>query len=347
LVFLLKRKYFLFLLKLLLPQKKNLNLLYSLLKIYTRLAIHLFCREIKITNKQFLKNKGPLLLAVNHPNSFLDAVILDTLFDKPVYSLARGDAFNKKWIARILKALKILPVYREREGKEHLHRNYHTFDACIEIFKKDGIVLIFTEALCENEWHLRPLKKGAARLAATAWEEGIPLQVLPIGLNYSSFRLFGKNVHVNIGSTIIHEQLNNTIEEDGKLLNEVTENIDLQLKLMVYEIDAFDKKKQAEIFSNQVSSFRKILLAVPAAIGCITHSLLYWPVQKIIWEKCRHTGHYDSIVTGLLVLLYPLYLLGWAITGVYFTGSWYCLLVFVLFPFFAWSYVQLKQQTDR
>ncbi len=287
-----------------------------------------------------------MILAVNHPNSFLDAVILDTLFDEPVYSLARGDAFNNKWIALILRALKILPVYREREGKEHLHRNYHTFDACLEIFKKNGIVLIFTEALCENEWHLRPLKKGTARLASAAWEEGIPLQVLPIGLNYSSFRLFGKNVHVNIGDPITQDQLKSFTHEDGKLLNEVTENIEMQLKEMVYEIDIADKKKQAEIFNIPLSAFRKTLLAIPAVAGFITHCFLYWPVQAIIWKISGDTGHFDSIVTGVLFLIYPFYLLAWMTIGIYFTGSWYWLLILILFPFFAWSYVQLKKQTD-
>jgi 1-acyl-sn-glycerol-3-phosphate acyltransferase len=300
-----------------------------------------------VTNKQLLSCKGPLLLAVNHPNSFLDAVILDTLFDEPIYSLARGDAFNKKWIAKILRGLNILPVYREREGKEHLHRNYQTFDACLQIFKKNGIVLIFTEALCENEWHLRPLKKGTARLSATAWEQGIPLQVLPIGLNYSSFRLFGKNVHVNIGDPIIQEQLKSSIHEDGKLLNEVTENIEVQLKEMVYEIDVADKKKLAEIFNIPVPSLKKILLITPALAGVITHCFLFWPIQNIAWKKARHTGHFDSIVTGVLFLLYPFYLLAWIVAGICFTGSWYWLLVLILFPFFAWSYVQLKQQTDR
>ena len=321
-------------------------MLYSLLKIYARIVINIFCRKIQITNKQLLSSKGPLLLAVNHPNSVLDAVIVDTLFDQPVYSLARGDAFTKKWIARILKALKILPVYREREGKEHLHRNYDTFDACLEIFKKNGIVLIFTEALCENEWHLRPLKKGTARLAATAWEEGIPLHVLPIGLNYSSFRLLGKNVHVNIGDFITQRKLKNSVLEDGKLLNEVTENIEMQLKEIVYEIDAADKKKQAEIFTIPVSPFRKILLAIPAAAGFITHCFLYWPVQAIAWKKYSHSGHYDSIITGILFFLYPFYLLGWVIIGISFTASWYWLLVLILFPFFVWCYVQLKKQTD-
>jgi 1-acyl-sn-glycerol-3-phosphate acyltransferase len=322
-------------------------LLYSLLKIYARLAIHIFCRKILITNKQLLNSKGPLILAVNHPNSFLDAVILDTLFDEPIYSLARGDTFNKKWIAVILRALNMLPVYREREGKEYLYRNYDTFDACLTIFKKKGIVLIFTEALCENEWHLRPLKKGTARLAITAWEAGISLQVLPIGLNYSSFHLFGKNVHVNIGDPIIQEQLKNSINEAGKLLNEVTENIEMQLKERVYEIDAGDKKKQAEVFYLPLSPAKKIILAMPSLLGMFTHFFLYWPVKKIISKKLSGDGHFDSMVTGLLFVLYPFYLLAWIIAGIYFTGHWYWILVLIFFPFFAWSYVQLKRQTDK
>ena len=54
---------------------------------------------------------------------------------------------------------------------------------------------IFSEGKCINEWHLRPLKKGTARLAISSWEENIPLEVLPVGINYSSFRRFGKNVY--------------------------------------------------------------------------------------------------------------------------------------------------------
>jgi 1-acyl-sn-glycerol-3-phosphate acyltransferase len=322
-------------------------LLYSLFKIYSRLAIKIYCRKIVLSNQQLLNSNGPLILAVNHPNSVLDAVILDTLFDKPVHSLARGDSFKKKWIAAILRALKMLPVYREREGKENLVRNYGTFDDCLEIFKKNGIVLIFTEALCENEWHLRPLKKGTARLAASAWQQGIPLKILPVGLNYSSFQLFSKNVHINIGKFIIQTDLANDLNDNGKLLNELTDLIECQLKKLVYEIDSADVKKQVEIFAIPVPQVKKILLALPALAGIITHCLLYVPIQKIVWQKAKDTGHYDSIITGLLFLLYPFYLVAWILISFSITGSWFSLLIFILFPFFAWSYVQLKQQTDN
>lgn len=274
-------------------------------------------------------------------------MILDTLFDRSIYSLARGDAFSNKWIGRILKALKILPVYREREGKEYLHRNYDTFDACLQLFKRNGIVLIFTEALCENEWHLRPLKKGTARLAATAWEQNIPVSILPVGINYSSYKLFGKNIHLNLGETITVDQLTNKTNESGRLLNEVTDKIETQLRKMVYEIDKADKKKQTEIFRIPVSAIKRTLLFIPAIAGMITHFILYWPLKKLIWKRWKYSGHYDSMMTGILFLLYPVYILLITLCYLYFTKSLYFFLIVILLPFFAWSYVQLKAQTDQ
>src|SRR5882724_157459 len=62
------------------------KLLYQCLKVIVRLAIKIFCRKIIINKPEVLNEKGPLLLACNHPNSFLDGVIFDTLFKQPVYT---------------------------------------------------------------------------------------------------------------------------------------------------------------------------------------------------------------------------------------------------------------------
>ncbi len=169
---------------------------------YARLAIKIYCRRIVINKPEVLKAKGPLLLAANHPNSFLDGIILTTLFDEPVHSLARGDAFKHRWINKLLRRMRLLPVYRTSEGVENLEHNYTTFAACQEAFKENGIVLIFSEGRCENEWHLRPLKKGTARLAISSWQKNIPLNVIPVAFNYSSFKSFGKEVHLFFGETI-------------------------------------------------------------------------------------------------------------------------------------------------
>ena len=321
-------------------------MLYSILKIFARLFIHIFCRNIRINNKALLNTKGPVLLATNHPNSFLDAIILDTLFEQPIYALARGDAFKNKRTDAILRSLNMLPVYREREGTQNLQLNYNTFDDCINIFKKDGIVLIFSEALCENEWHLRPLKKGTARLAVATWQKDIPLKILPVGINYSSFYLFGKNVHINFGNFI--EQCDTTIafNENGKLLNDINLIIQQQLQQLVYEIPPEDKEQQARIFTVPVSRLKKILLALPAVIGYLLHFPLYYPANKIIKPKTFNTGHYDAVLNGLLLLTYPFYLLLLSLFTYWVMGGFWWIIVFLLAPVTAWSCVQLMQQTD-
>ena len=81
-----------------------------------------------INNKEYLSLKGPLLIAANHPNSFLDAIILSTIFKRPVYSLARGDAFVKPFYKKLLLSLNMFPVYRISEGVENLENNYETFE---------------------------------------------------------------------------------------------------------------------------------------------------------------------------------------------------------------------------
>lgn len=318
-------------------------MLYRLLKIPARMALPFHCRHIQINRPSMLQLRGPLLLACNHPNSFLDAIILASLFDEPVYSLARGDAFSNKWNAMLLRQLNILPVYRQREGASHLYKNYATFDACQEIFKQNGIVLIFSEALCENEWKLRPLRKGTARLAATAWEQNIPLKVLPVGINYSSFKLMGKNIHLNFGVPIEPEQ-NNVTKDSARLLSSITTGIEQQLQELVYDIDKADKKKQQEIFTVALPGIRRTILFIPALLGAALHFPLYFPVMKLVQSKAFHSVHYDSIMVGMLFFLYPAYLiLLCLLTCLIFGGYWWMLVLFIL-PFCAWSYIQLKKQ---
>lgn len=287
---------------------------------------------------------GPLLIAANHPNSFLDAVIVSTLFNRPVYSLARGDAFAGKFFTKILHSCNMLPVYRISEGAENLENNYTTFTACKKLFEENKIVLIFSEGSCVNEWKLRPLKKGTARLAMNAWKEGIPLQVLPLGINYSSFRFYGKNVHLNFGSFISKKDLTIT-NSDGKSIIEFNEKLLLQLRQLVYEVDKSDHQKLGSLFYFKQSFYKKIILIFPAIIGFIVNAPLYFIIHLII--KKRAVDHYDSIMTGLLFIFYPLYVL--LVTWIVFiiSHSWYAWLLLVVLPFCVWSYLQLKRQIRK
>src|SRR5438270_8420720 len=110
--------YFAFRSLLLTAKVQNLTF-YSLFQRYARFALRIYCRKLVITHPEMLRESGTLLIAANHPNSFLDGVILCTLFDQPLHTLARGDAFRNRTVATILGKLGLLPVYRTSEGKEN------------------------------------------------------------------------------------------------------------------------------------------------------------------------------------------------------------------------------------
>ncbi|HEX7904470.1 MAG TPA: 1-acyl-sn-glycerol-3-phosphate acyltransferase [Chitinophagaceae bacterium] len=321
-------------------------MIYRLLKAVIRPAMLIFCRKVIINKREMLRSKGPLLLACNHPNSFLDSVILDVLFEQPIWSLARGDVFKNKITTRLLTSLKILPVYRSSEGVENLSSNYKTFEKCITIFKNNGLVQIFSEGKCINEWRLRPLKKGTARLAIRAWEENIPLKVLPVGINYSSFRRFGKNIFINFGDIITKASIN-FAETDGLRHQSFNKKLEDQLKQLVYEIPKSDLEQQVTTLTTKSSLLKKMLLAIPAMIGWLLHAPLYLPVRKYVWGKTNHNDHYDSVMTGVLLFIYPLYLLLIILLLFLITHSLWILLLLLLLPFTALSYIQLKPQLDK
>jgi 1-acyl-sn-glycerol-3-phosphate acyltransferase len=320
-------------------------LLFSILKFPARLAFYIYCRHIRISHKDMLALDGPLLIAANHPNSFFDAIVLTTLFKKPVYSLARGDAFANPFIAKILASLNILPVYRVTEGVENLEHNYTTFDRCRQLFKQNGIVLIFCEGRCINEWRLRPLMKGTARLAISSWQEGIPLKVLPAGINYSSFTTFGKNIQLNFGSCIAAADID-TDNGHGKSIGSFNTQLNAQLRQLVVEADKTDREKIQSAFKVDVPAIKKILLLVPAALGWLLHAPLYLPLKRFAYKRAAHNDHFDSVMTGLLFLLYPLYLLLITIAAVLITHSLYAFLLLLLMPFCAWAYSQVKHQFE-
>jgi 1-acyl-sn-glycerol-3-phosphate acyltransferase len=309
---------------------------YSLLKTYARLALPLYCTKIVVNKKELLKIKGPVLFAANHPNSFLDGVILSTILDQALYSLTRGDVFKNKAAGKILTWLKLLPVYRTSEGVQNLAQNYTTFAACHQVFKQKKIVLIFSEASSINEWQLRPLRKGTARLAFSSWLQGIDLKVIPLAFNYSSFKKFGKEVHLNFGEEIESETFKN--DTDGRQLNDFTQSLEAQLRSLVYAANSEDEARKFFLPANKL---RTAFLLIPGIVGWLIHAPLFYMCRLVTASRFRNSDHYDGVLTALLFFSYPFYILLLALL----TGSQNLVLgalVFLAMPLLAWCWMQVK-----
>jgi hypothetical protein len=129
---------------------------------------------------------------------------------------------------------------------------------------------------------------------------------------------------------------------DGKFIKEFNEKLQSQLEGLVHEIDASDKEKLKKYFYIKQSLFKKILFIIPAIIGFIINAPLYFIIHLIIKKSAE--DHYDSIVTALLFLFYPLFTLIIALIIFFITKSSYSFLLLILLPFTLWSYLQLKRQ---
>lgn len=226
---------------------------------------------------------GPLFIIANHPNSFLDAIIIGAYYNRAVYFLARGDVFEKKLYRFFLNALNMIPVYRLREGKEFLHLNDYAIRKSIQLISEGASVLIFIEGVCVNDHQLQPFKKGTARIL-----EGLhQLNVFPIihivGIGYNHFRGIGKKINLVITQFLFDQKI--------------------------------ETARDRLVFNNQVCKVLNENIIVPTQKTVIhknfwyfIHQPYYKMIHQFVDKKTKGTVFYDSVLFSVLFFTYPIFL---------------------------------------
>lgn len=177
-------------------------MLYRFLQFLMRSSLAAHYLEIKGIGLKNIPKSGATMIAATHPNSFLDAIIIACIIDRPLHFLARSDVFSAKWADKILRGLNLIPIYRLQEGHENLNRNDDTFKECYNILEQGGAILIFVEGLSLIDFKLRPLKKGLARIAfAYAAKNNFKKNcaIVPLSLNYDRPMDFRSKINVGVG----------------------------------------------------------------------------------------------------------------------------------------------------
>jgi len=225
-------------------------MLYRFLHLILRFWLRIHFRRIYKTGFENIPATGPVILACNHPNSFLDAVVVALLSKRPVNFLARSDVFRKKWAAWILAQLNMIPIYRLQEGMENLEKNQGTFKKCFEILAKGEVLLIFSEGICVLEKRLRPLKKGTARIAFGAeelYQFQLNLKIVPLALTYTRATEFRSELFIvtAAGFSIKHLQ-SLWHEEPARAIRTFNEQLSPLLENNLLVIPDKKTEKQAE-----------------------------------------------------------------------------------------------------
>lgn len=309
-------------------------MLYWFLTIAVRMALPFFARRMQILNRQMLKEKGPILLACNHPNSFLDAVIVGDFMQAPVHFITRGDVFKKGWIRRTMESINMIPIFRIRDGKDKLSQNEETFQKSIDVLRKGDVLLIFVEGFCENQTELQlPLKKGAPRILQACWQEGIPVRVIPTWLQYSSHKSYSKTIRLSFGQLFTQQDVGDIHTAAG--VNKINAICTEQLLHLSHHPPFVHKSP---------SVLQRILLFIPAMLGAIIHAPLYLPINAVVKKLNGGDVHHDAMTFLFLAFLYPVYVLIIFLAIAFSTGSWLVgAAIAVLMPLTALSYVHWKK----
>jgi hypothetical protein len=256
----------------------------QLLKILIQAGLWLFCNKIHLKNKRLFKTKGPLLIIANHPNSFLDALIIGSYYKRRVYFLARGDAFKKPIHRFLLESLNMIPVYRLREGKEFLHLNDYAFSRSIQLLSNGNAVLIFIEGICVNSNELQPFKKGTARILEGIQKQNINPTIHIAGIAFNQFRGIGKIVNLVVSEMTTVPEIQNS--RDRVLFNKIV----------------FDQLKDNILIPTIPTKFNKNHLLYKL------HKPFYKLITNFVAKKTNNTVFFDSVLFSVLLFAYPLFL---------------------------------------
>lgn len=173
-------------------------IVYRVLRSFGRLALRWFYRDIEVVGLSHLPNEGPVLVASNHPNALVDALVIGCTVDRPVTLTAKATLLDHPLTRVLVRAAGVVPLRRVSDERALATnesvavvppdpaRNERAFAAVLDVLERGGVVLLFPEGKSHSELELAPLKTGLARIALMARDQrGVTrLPIVPIGLTF-------------------------------------------------------------------------------------------------------------------------------------------------------------------
>lgn len=314
------------------------------------------------------KNK-PVLFLPNHQGALMDVLLIVTDCRRKPFFLTRSDVFQRAALKKFFTFLRMLPIYRIRDGRESLKKNKAVFDTCTQLFRKNHALVMFPEANHNLKRRIRPLSKGFIRIVFNTLEQ-IPqseIHIVPVGMNYRNITGFPDKVALYYGAPISAKGFSDS-NGGQKEVNLLKDAVSASLKTLTTHIeddDEYDKtiqnldaqridylnpKATNAAIKNESPLFveQKELSQVPFlhSISKGIFTILNYPVIRIwqLWIKPKvwEPEFTSTVRFGFALLAYPIYylILLMAITAI---GNLLVGLAFITALFlFNWGYVRLN-----
>ena len=175
---------------------------YTFLKVFVDWSVTSSYRKYQVEGLENIPTDGSVIWASNHTNALMDPmVMLSSTRGRKVF-VARADIFKKKWAIKALTFLRVMPIYRIRDGIDAVKRNDQAIAQATGVIMDGVPFVIFPEATHRPKHSLLKLSKGIFHIAESAIEQskdGKPVYILPIGIEYGDYFRFHNNVLIRFG----------------------------------------------------------------------------------------------------------------------------------------------------
>jgi 1-acyl-sn-glycerol-3-phosphate acyltransferase len=201
---------------------------------------NVFYRKVIVLGRDNINPDHHLIFAPNHQNALMDALaVIFTQKGQQIF-LTRADIFKNKFIAKILYYLKMLPVYRIRDGFRSVIGNDEIFDKTIDVIRSKNGLVILPEGNHEGHRRLRQLKKGICRVAFQAEEASdfkLNIKIIPVGLEFSHYTRYRQVLTVIYGKPIEVSEYHESYKKNPEIaLNELRSRLSDEMKKIIVHI---------------------------------------------------------------------------------------------------------------
>src|SRR5882672_2638809 len=128
---------------------ERMDRFYRGVRAVARFWLWFFFKAVDVRHPERVPVEGPALLCINHPNNFIDSLVVGAAVRRKVHYLATAALFRNPLVARFLLAAGAIPVWRKQDDPAPTlatpDRNADTFAACAAAFEHGALIAIYPE----------------------------------------------------------------------------------------------------------------------------------------------------------------------------------------------------------
>lgn len=162
-------------------------------------------RKVEVFGRENIPTDGAVIIAPNHCNTLMDALVILRAFEDESVFGARADIFNKPFIAKIMTFVRILPMVRQRDGLRNVLKNNETQEIIVETLENKVRFCMYPEGRHRPAHSLQSLGKGTFRAALAAnarFGDKMPVYIVPAGIEYGDYFRYRSTCLITFGKPI-------------------------------------------------------------------------------------------------------------------------------------------------